>query len=106
MFFTFPEGARWNPDQMAVEFGIEIGEYRGVVCVKRGVFQHLLHQSTTPERCLEAYHLQRTWFELIAERKLQARQLTENGNIEITSRDLREPEPRASTYPVAHRRMF
>jgi hypothetical protein len=106
MFFTFPEDARWNPDQMAVEFGIEIGEYRGVVCVKRRVFQRLLHESPTPEWCLEGYHLQRTQFELIAERKLRARQLTENGNIEITSRDLPEPEPRVSTHPIVHRRMF
>ena len=43
-----------------------------------------------PERCLEAYHLQRTRFERIAERKLRRRQLTEDGNIEITGRDLRE----------------
>ena len=29
MFFTFPEDARWNADLQAVEFGVEIGEYRG-----------------------------------------------------------------------------
>jgi hypothetical protein len=29
MFFTFPEGARWNADRQAVEFGVEIGEYPG-----------------------------------------------------------------------------
>jgi len=28
MFFTFPEDARWNNAQQAVEFGVEIGEYR------------------------------------------------------------------------------
>jgi hypothetical protein len=28
MFFTFPEDARWNADRQAVEFGVEIGEYR------------------------------------------------------------------------------
>ena len=33
MFFTFPEDARWNADRQAVEFGVEIGEYRGVVRV-------------------------------------------------------------------------
>jgi hypothetical protein len=33
MFFTFPEDARWNVDRQAVEFGVEIGEYRGVVTV-------------------------------------------------------------------------
>jgi hypothetical protein len=106
MFFTFPEDARWNSKRMVVEFGVEIGEYRGVVRITRRVFQHLLHESPTPERCLEAYHLQRSRFELVAERKLRRRQLTEDGNIEITGRDLRERELRASTHPVAHRRMF
>jgi len=104
MFFTFPEDARWNPDRMTVEFGVEIGEYRGVVQVGRRVFQHLLTKSPTPERCLEAYYLQRTRFELIAERKLRRRQLTDDGNVEITGRDLREREPRASAHPVAYRR--
>jgi hypothetical protein len=42
VFFTFPEDARWNPDRMAVEFGVEIGEYRGVVRIPWRVFQHLL----------------------------------------------------------------
>ena len=39
MFFTFPEDARWNTERSAVEFGVEIGEYRGVVRVPRRVFQ-------------------------------------------------------------------
>jgi hypothetical protein len=43
----------------------------------------------TPERCVEAYYPQRTRFERIAERKLRRRQLTEDGNIEISGRDLR-----------------
>jgi hypothetical protein len=43
----------------------------------------------TPERCVEAYYLQRTPFESIAERKLRRRQLTEDGNVEISGRDLR-----------------
>ncbi len=30
MFFTFPEDARWNAERQAVEFGVEIGEHRGV----------------------------------------------------------------------------
>src|SRR5712672_995173 len=88
MFFTFPEDARWNADRQAVEFGVEIGEYHGVVRVPRRVFQRLLPESPTPERCVEAYYLQRTRFESIAERKLRRRQLT--GNVEITARDLRD----------------
>jgi len=69
MFFTFPEDARWNAERQAVEFGVEIGEYRGVVRVPRRVFQRLLSEGPTPDRCLEAYYLQRTRFERIAERK-------------------------------------
>jgi hypothetical protein len=89
MFFTFPEDARWNGERQAVEFGVKIGEYRGVVRVPRRVVQRLLPERPTPERCVEAYYLQRTRFESIAERKLRRRQLTEDGNVEITGRDLR-----------------
>jgi hypothetical protein len=60
------------------------------------VFQALLDQSPSPERCLEAYHLYRTRLELIAERKVRRRQLTEEGNVEISGRDLRHHEFRSS----------
>ena len=43
----------------------------------------------TPERCVEAYYLQRTRFESIAEGKVRHRVLTEDGNVEINGRDLR-----------------
>jgi hypothetical protein len=89
MFFTFPEDARWSDERQAVEFGVEIGEYRGVVRMPRRIFQRLLPERPTPERCVEAYYLKRTRFESIAERKLRRRQLSEDGNVEITGRDLR-----------------
>jgi hypothetical protein len=57
----------------------------------------LLDEGPTPERCLEAYHLQRTRFELIAERKVRRRQLTDDGNVEIAGRDLRQSDFRASS---------
>jgi Protein of unknown function (DUF1488) len=95
MFFRFPPDGRWNPDRSAVEFGVAVGEYEGVVRVPRRVFQILLLEKPTPERCLEAYHLHRTRLELTAERKLRRRQLTDDGNVEITGRDLRERESRA-----------
>jgi hypothetical protein len=95
VFFTFPEDARWNPDRDAVEFSVILGQYEGTVRVARRVFQRLLDQSPTPERCMEAFHLQRTRFELVVERKLRRRQLTDDGNVEITGRDLREKNPRA-----------
>jgi hypothetical protein len=95
VLFTFPDDARWNAERMEVEFGVEVGEYRGVVHVPRRIFQHLLTDTPTPERCVEAYHLHRTRFELIAERKVRRKQLTDDGNVEITGRDLREREAQA-----------
>jgi hypothetical protein len=89
MFLTFPEDAHWNAERQAVEFGVEIGEYCGIVRVPRRVFQRLLPELPTPERCVEAYYLQRTRCESIAERKLRRRQLSEGGNVEISGRDLR-----------------
>jgi Protein of unknown function (DUF1488) len=90
MFFTFPEDARWDADRQAVEFGVEIGEYHGVVRVPRRVFQRLLPERPTPDRCVQAYYLQRTRFERVAEHKLRRRLLTEDDNVEITGRDLRD----------------
>jgi hypothetical protein len=52
MFFTLPEDARWNADRQAVEFGVEIGDYRGVVRVPRRVFRSLVPER--PERCVAA----------------------------------------------------
>src|ERR1700736_1959311 len=97
VFFTFPEDARWHADREVIEFSVILGPYEGTVRVSRRVFQRLLDQSPTPQRCLEAFHLQRTRFEIAVERKLRRRQLTEDGNVEITGRDLRERDPR----PVA-----
>jgi hypothetical protein len=104
MFFRFPPDARWNSERATVDFGIGVGEYEGVVRVRRRVFQNLLDQMPTPERCLEAYHLYRTRFELIAERKIRQRQLTDDGNIEITGRDLRareRPPPRTDAFGIS-----
>ena len=53
--------------ELLSEFGIGIGDYEGVVRIPRRVFQRLIDQAPTPERCLELYHLQRTRLELIAE---------------------------------------
>src|SRR5216683_6486170 len=102
MLFSFPEDARWNPERQTVEFGVSIGEYEGVVRVPRNVFRRFIDGGVTPERCIEAYHLQRTRFELLTERKLRRRQLTDDGNVEISGRDLRErqasqPQPSGLT---------
>jgi hypothetical protein len=95
-FFEFPEDARWSDEHDAVEFLVILRPYEGTVRIGRRVFQLLLDQSPTPERCMEAFHLQRTRFEMIAERKLRHRQLTDDGNVEITGRDLREKKPHST----------
>src|SRR5213082_113484 len=102
MFFRVPPDAPWNPDTSVIEFGIGVGEYEGVVRVPRRVFQGLVDESPTPKRCLEAYYLYRTRLELIAGRKVRRRQLTGDGNVEITGRDLRQREFRSS--PDMHAR--
>jgi hypothetical protein len=51
-----------------MEFGVETAEYRGVVRAARRVFQRLLPERPTPERCVEACSLRRTRFERVAER--------------------------------------
>jgi hypothetical protein len=89
MFFTFPEDARWNAEIQAIEFGVGIGEYEGVVRVPSDVFRRFVDGPVTPDKCVEAYHLHRTRLELIVERKLRQRQLTDDGNVAITGRDLR-----------------
>ena len=76
---------------------IGIGEYEGLVRVPWRVLQILLPETPTPERCLEAYHLHRTRLEIIAERKVRRRRLTDDGNVEITGRDLREREAAPTT---------
>ncbi len=88
-FFTFPEDARLNADIESVEFGVSVGEYEGIVRVPRLVFRRLLGQSVSPEKCLEAYHLHRTRFERAVEAKIRRRELSEDGNLDLTGRDLR-----------------
>jgi hypothetical protein len=92
-FFEFPEDARWNADRGAVEFSVILRPYEGTARIGRRVFQALLDHSPTPERCIKAFHLQRTRFKRIVERKLRRRQLAEDGNVEITGRDLRDKTP-------------
>src|SRR6266446_6767167 len=90
MFFSFPEDARWNPDLRAVEFGVSIGEYEGVVRVPRNVLRRFIDGAVTPEKCLEAYHLQRTRFEPNSGTEAATSPTGGHGNVEISGLDLRE----------------
>jgi len=48
MFFTFPEDARWNAERQAVEFGVEIGEYRGVIRCRGACFNAYCRRGLPP----------------------------------------------------------
>jgi len=48
VFFAFPDNVRWNAEQEAVEFGVEVGEYRGVVRISRRALQRLLRIGQPP----------------------------------------------------------
>jgi hypothetical protein len=52
MLFTFPEDARWNADRQAVEFGVSIGEYEGVVRVPRQALLRFRDGAVTPNGAL------------------------------------------------------
>jgi hypothetical protein len=52
MLFTLPKEAHWNAERQAVEFGVEIGEYPGVVRVPSRISERLL-PSGSPQRRVE-----------------------------------------------------
>ena len=95
-FFTFPEDAHWNAELECVEFSVAIGGYEGMVRAPAELFRRLLGGPATPEKCLEAYHLQRTRFERAVEAKLKRKELADDGNVELATRDLRHVEARHS----------
>jgi hypothetical protein len=87
--FSFPDDAEWDDTLRAVTFSVEIGDYKGVVRVPRTVFQKLLPMRPTPELCVEAFHLERARFEQAAERCIRERRLAPDGQIELTTDDLK-----------------
>ncbi len=64
-----PEDARSNAERQGV--GSRLASAAEWCKWPRRVFQRLLPERPTPERCVEAYYLQRTRFESIAKRKLR-----------------------------------
>jgi hypothetical protein len=86
--FGFPDDPVWNEDSRALEFSVEVGEYRGLVRVPRRVFQSLLPFAPTPEACIQAFYSERTRFERAVEKKIERRDLTEDGNLALALSDL------------------
>jgi hypothetical protein len=48
MFFSFPEDAHWDAERQAVEFGVEIGEHRGVVRARSACFNAYCRSGPLP----------------------------------------------------------
>ena len=65
-----------------MEFGVEIGEHRGVVRVPRRVFQRLLPERSTPERCVRSLLPPANPVREYRRAEAAPYQSTENGNVE------------------------
>ena len=91
--FSFPDDPWWNEAIEAVEFSVAVGEYQGrVTCARRQLTG--LGAGRADAECLEFVYAHRAWFEKAAEAKIEARDLSPDGNIELTGRDLRRVFPR------------
>jgi hypothetical protein len=91
--FVFPGEPSWNEGERAVEFAVELGEYRGRVFVPVALLQHLLGRRPPPEECVQIFYLERTRFERLAETRIEARALDPDANIRLTLRDLVRAKP-------------
>ena len=74
-----------------MEFGVEIGEYRGDGPGPAAGAPTATAGAAEPERCVVAYYLQQR---VRVHRRVQPRhrQLTDDANVEITGRNLRKRE--------------
>ena len=90
MFFTFPDDARWNAERQAVEFCVEIGNTTASCGYPGACFSACCRRRPPPNAALKHTICSGHALRGVAEQKLRWRQVTEDGNVEITGRDLRE----------------
>jgi hypothetical protein len=89
-----------------VEFGIGVGDYEGTVRVPGACSKSCFRRPPRPNAAWKPNHLHRTRLEPIAERKVRRKQLTDDGNVEITGRDLWEREvQRGYSHRMDYRRV-
>jgi len=87
--FSFPDEPAWNEAVDAVEFAVEIGEYRGRVFVARRELRSMIGHTPTPEEATACVFMNLEHFERLAERRIRDRALDADADIHLTSRDLR-----------------
>ena len=89
IFFAFAGDAHWTAERQAAEFGVGIGEYRGVVSVRRRVFQRVLPEAAHPQAMRRGVLPPADAVRGHRREKASPAQLTEDENVEISGRDLR-----------------
>jgi len=87
--FRFPEEPAWNEAADAVEFAVEVGEYKGRVFVARRELRGMIGHTPTPEEATACVHLNLEHLERLVERRIRDRALDADADIHLTSRDLR-----------------
>lgn len=87
--FVFPDEPDWNEEADAVEFAVEVGEYRGRVFVPRRALQTLIGHTPKPEEAVERVCTNLQLFEKAVEARIRDRALDPDANIHLTARDLR-----------------
>lgn len=92
--FVFPDDPTWNEEADAVEFAVEVGEYRGRVFVARRALQSLIGHTPKPDEALQFVCLNRPVFDKAVEARLTDRNLDPDANIHLTPRDVRRVFPR------------
>ncbi|WP_207462469.1 DUF1488 family protein [Azospirillum sp. SYSU D00513] len=91
--FVFPDDPFWNEEAEAVEFVVEVGEYRGRVLVARRALQSLVGHTPKPEEALQYVCMNRPVFDKAVEMRIMDRKLDPDANIHLTPRDVRRAFP-------------
>ena len=94
--FGFPGEAEWNEVERAVEFCVEVGDYKGRVFVPLALFQSLAGRRPSPEAAVALFHANRTQLELLAEARVRDRALDADGHIRLVGRDLKRLSRRSA----------
>lgn len=91
--FVFPGDPVWNETADAVEFAVEVGEYRGRVFVPRRALASLVGHTPKPEEAVQRVCLDQPVFERAVELRIRDRNLDPDANVHLTARDIRRAFP-------------
>ncbi len=96
--FVFPDDPIWNEEADAVEFAVEVGEFRGRVFVTRRTLQSFAGHTPLPEEAVQQVCMNRPVFDRAVETRIADRALDPDANIHLTARDIaRAANPRSDS---------